>query len=107
MPYPRLLHLKGTKNAVRVDLVSLSASSLNSGDVFILDTEFVVYQWVGKKSNIYERAAALELTIKIKNQEKRPWSAVFMVRHFLIPAPAIKLLNGIDVSGITGGSRGT
>jgi gelsolin len=33
---PRLMHVKGAKNKVRVNQVEMSVSSLNSGDVFLL-----------------------------------------------------------------------
>jgi hypothetical protein len=35
--------------------VPLSAASLNSGDVFILDLGLSVFQWNGKQSNVAER----------------------------------------------------
>lgn len=52
---PRLLHVCGTIKNVRVVEVPMSASSLNSGDVFILDMGLTVHQWNGKQSNVAER----------------------------------------------------
>jgi hypothetical protein len=40
---PRLLHLKGARN-VRVTSVPVKNTSLNEGDVFILDLGTVIYQ---------------------------------------------------------------
>lgn len=51
---PRLLHIKGRKN-VRVAQVPLSRDSLNSEDVFVLDSGLVIYNWIGSKANSYER----------------------------------------------------
>jgi len=49
---PRLFHIKG-KRAV-VSEVDLNASSLNEGDVFILDNGDDIYLWVGQKCDINE-----------------------------------------------------
>src|SRR3989338_3674694 len=40
---PRLMHLKGTMGKVRVTQVPLACSSLNSGDVFILDAGLKIW----------------------------------------------------------------
>jgi len=65
----RLFHLKGKRN-VRVNQVKVSHSSLNSGDVFILDVGLTLYQWNGKESNKYERAKALDVIQRIKDDER-------------------------------------
>lgn len=49
-----------------IDQVELSASSLNSGDAFILDTFGVVYVWYGAQSNRWERVRALQFAHEIK-----------------------------------------
>eukprot|EP00966_Prymnesium_polylepis_P056269 1301783-Prymnesium_polylepis.1 len=54
-----LLQLKG-KRIVRVTPVALGASSLNSGDVFILVMSDVLIQWNGSSSNKKEKSKALE-----------------------------------------------
>ena len=51
---PRLLHIKGTKNVVVREL-PIHISSLNSGDVFILDAGLTLYQMNGKQSAGMER----------------------------------------------------
>jgi hypothetical protein len=57
--YPtRLLHLKGRRN-VRVKQVEAAASSLNEGDVFILDMGLDLFQWNGAECNKMEKAKAL------------------------------------------------
>jgi len=58
---PRLLHIKGTRKSLRVTEVPLSADSLNSGDVFILDLGLKLIQWVGKQAGIAEKAKATAL----------------------------------------------
>lgn len=57
---PRLLHLKGRKN-IRISEVPISVSSLNSGDVFILDNGLDIYQWQGKGAGMNEKARAGQL----------------------------------------------
>lgn len=65
----RLFHLKG-KRKVRVNQVAVSHKALNSGDVFILDQGLKLYQWNGKDANKYERAKALDVVQKIKDDER-------------------------------------
>ena len=56
----RLLHLKGAR-MVRVNVVPMAASSLNSGDVFILDLGLHLIQWNGSEANKKEKAKAQSL----------------------------------------------
>ena len=65
----RLLRLKGAR-MVRVTTVPMSASSLNAGDVFILDLGLEIYQWNGSASNKKERAKGLDVAISIKDDER-------------------------------------
>jgi len=58
---PRLLHLKG-KKYVRIVQVPLARSSLNGGDVFILDNGLNIYQWNGKSAGGSEKARASQLS---------------------------------------------
>jgi len=58
---PRLLEVKGKGSHVRFFEVPLERDSLNSGDVFILDTGLTLYQWNGTKSNPFERNKAAAL----------------------------------------------
>jgi gelsolin len=55
----RLLHLKGTKNIV-IRQVPVHIKSLNSGDVFVLDTGLAIYQFNGRESGGMERAKGAE-----------------------------------------------
>jgi len=64
---PRLLQLKGKKH-IRVHEVPLKHSSLNSGDVFVLDAGKVVIQWNGSKSGILEKVKAAELLQAIEGE---------------------------------------
>ena len=64
----RLLHVKGRRN-VRCMQVPVEVASLNSGDVFILDTGKVLYQWNGKDASRQEKAKALDVTLAIKDDE--------------------------------------
>jgi len=66
---PRLLHVKGKKN-IRVTQVPLKCSSLNSGDVFILDAGLVLYQYQGKKAGKNEKSQAAKLQRMIDDERK-------------------------------------
>jgi len=66
---PRLLHLKGKKK-VRVMQVDMNSSSLNSGDVFILDGGLKVWQWNGKKSGPQEKQKGAQLCRAIADERK-------------------------------------
>ena len=63
----RLLHVKGLKE-IRCQQVKCSATSLNSGDAFILDLGKVVFQWNGTECSTKERHKALEVCMGIKNE---------------------------------------
>eukprot|EP00966_Prymnesium_polylepis_P251937 5824570-Prymnesium_polylepis.1 len=65
----RLLHVKGSRN-LRVMSVSLSADSLNEGDVFILDQGSTLVQWNGRESSKKERSKALQVCNTIKDDER-------------------------------------
>ena len=67
---PRLLHLKGLVNNVRVTEVPAARTSLNSGDVFILDTGLILYQWNGKNSSGGERVKAGQLCRAIDDSRR-------------------------------------
>jgi gelsolin len=64
---PRLLHLKG-KKYVRIAQVPLARSSLNSGDVFVLDNGLKIYQWNGKTAGGAEKARAGQLSRAIDDE---------------------------------------
>jgi gelsolin len=66
---PRLLHLKGQKK-VRVTEVEIGSSSLNSGDVFILDAGLKLFQWNGKKAGPMEKQKGASLTRALKEERK-------------------------------------
>jgi gelsolin len=58
---PRLLHLKGTANSVRVQQAPMVRASLNSGDVFVLDAGLRIWQLNGGGSSGHERIKAAQL----------------------------------------------
>jgi len=66
---PRLLHLKGRKK-VRVTEVDLTFKSLNSGDVFIIDSGLKIYQWNGTKSGPQEKMKGAQLCRAIADERK-------------------------------------
>jgi len=67
---PRLLHIKGTRGNISARQVELSCSSLNSGDVFILDNGLNVYQWNGSSAGIFEKNEAAQLSRAIDDERK-------------------------------------
>ncbi len=66
----RLFHVKGTKK-VRMLQVPLSFESLNSGDVFILDTENTIFQFAGAGANPLEKGNAMVISMKLRNVDHR------------------------------------
>ncbi len=45
-------------------------SSLNHGDVFVLDKGLTIYQWNGKDAHRLEKAKGFDVATNIKNQER-------------------------------------
>lgn len=60
--------MTGTGNNVRVAQVPLEGSSLNNGDVFVLDNGLTIYQFNAPNSNVSERRRAMEIV----EQDIRP-----------------------------------
>ncbi len=65
----RLLRCKGSRT-VRVTEVPLNKSSLNSGDVFILDAGLKLYVFNGKSSNKLEKVKGIEVITNINNDQR-------------------------------------
>jgi len=67
--YPtRLFHVKGRRHIV-TSQVKVDPSSLNQGDVFILDTKHDIYQWNGPEASRLEKQHAMEVTRKIRDND--------------------------------------
>ena len=64
----RLLHVKGKRN-VRVMQVPVALASLNSGDVFLLDTGLAITQWNGRDASRAEKAKALDVALAVRSEE--------------------------------------
>jgi len=58
------------RKKVRVTQVDLNCSSLNSGDVFILDNGLSVFQWNGKKAGPQEKQKGAQLCRAICDERK-------------------------------------
>lgn len=65
----RLLHVKG-KRDVRVSPVPVALSSLNKGDVFVLDKGLTIFVFNGPTANKYEKTKGLEVARRIKDDER-------------------------------------
>eukprot|EP00039_Didymoeca_costata_P018244 m.332725 g.332725 ORF g.332725 m.332725 type:complete len:884 (-) comp16996_c0_seq1:287-2938(-) len=74
----RLLHVKGKRN-VTVRQVEYNPSSMNVGDVFILDLGDKIYQWNGKECSRMEKQKAMDATRAIRDQERSGKASVFIV----------------------------
>ncbi|XP_057713373.1 supervillin-like isoform X2 [Corythoichthys intestinalis] len=70
LPYKNLmlLHIKGRRH-VQTRLVEPRASSLNSGDCFLLVTPEHCFVWIGEFSNVIERAKAMDLAQFIQTKK--------------------------------------
>lgn len=62
-----LYQIKGRANNLLVKQVKVKRDAMNSGDVFILDTEDAIFQWSGKDSNAHERSKGAEFCQSIKS----------------------------------------
>ncbi|RXN09589.1 supervillin-like isoform X1 [Labeo rohita] len=69
MPYKKLMliQVKGRRH-VQTRLVEPRASSLNSGDCFLLITPHHCYIWIGEFANVIEKAKAAELATFIQTK---------------------------------------
>lgn len=66
---PRLFHVKGTgAQNVRVIQVPIKVSSLNDGDVFVVDAGLELFQWNGKTAGVWEKRKGGEVTRDINNE---------------------------------------
>lgn len=66
----KMYRIKGVGENVTCDEVKLSITAMNSGDVFILDTEDTIFQWNGKESNKDEKNRASRLIQEIRSTRK-------------------------------------
>jgi len=66
---PRLLWIKGKKK-IRVTQVDLNRSSLNSGDVFVLDHGLKIYQFNGTKAGPMEKQKGAGICRALKEERK-------------------------------------
>ena len=83
----RLLHVKG-KKYVRVTEVPLSYASLNSGDVFIVDSGAELIQFNGSKSGASERNKAAQFLQAMEGNYSSPSSLSSPASRFSLPLPS-------------------
>eukprot|EP01129_Flabellula_baltica_P012085 TRINITY_DN53_c0_g1_i2.p1 TRINITY_DN53_c0_g1~~TRINITY_DN53_c0_g1_i2.p1 ORF type:complete len:383 (+),score=117.02 TRINITY_DN53_c0_g1_i2:33-1151(+) len=67
---PRLLQCKGKFNKMLVKQVPLDVSSLNSGDVFVLDLGLTLFQFNGATSGIFEKNKGAEVVARLREQRE-------------------------------------
>lgn len=76
----RLLHCKGART-VRVQQVPLAKSSLNKGDVFILDAGLLIYIFNGPKANRQEKAKGVEVATRLRDDERGGRAQIIFVEN--------------------------
>ena len=70
---PRLLHVKGVRNNVRVRQVPMALESLTQGDVFVLDNGLQLFQWNGTESGVFEKRKGNQVCQVIRDdRQSRP-----------------------------------
>jgi len=77
---PRLLHIKGERYP-RMFHVEMTGSSLNEGDVFILDMDDKIYLWPGKECNVNEKMKALEICTNLRKNERDCKAEIYFPRE--------------------------
>ncbi|XP_041362840.1 advillin-like [Gigantopelta aegis] len=65
----RLLHVKGKRN-IRVKQVKCHYTSLNQGDVFVLDAGLQIFVWCGPASSKWEQVKGGEVARSINDEER-------------------------------------
>ncbi|KAL6597624.1 hypothetical protein U3516DRAFT_803589 [Neocallimastix sp. 'constans'] len=65
---PQLFHIKSVGKTLTCTSVPLSTSSLNTGDVFVLDLGLNIYQWNGSKASGIEKHKAMEFTSALDSE---------------------------------------
>jgi gelsolin len=79
---PRLMHFKGNKENCRVTEVELKTSSLNQGDVFLLDNGLELIIWNGPTAGIHEKRKAQALTEALRDERNGK--------------PKVKIIDGLE-----------
>ena len=73
----RLLQCKG-KRSVRCTEKECKNTSLNTGDVFLLDLGLKLFQWNGPDANKYEKAKGAEMMTKLHNERGAKGEIIIM-----------------------------
>ena len=79
-PKTRLLQVKG-KTSARIFEVPLEASSVNEGDIFILEAPTKIYIWDGKDANVTEKGKAVNYAESMRRYERHCGSAIVHPRE--------------------------
>lgn len=86
----RLLQVKGRRN-IRVNQVEMSPKSMNTGDCFVLDAGRLIFQWNGSESSSAERMKTLEITRKIRDEERSGQAVIHVLEDGKSDAATEKL----------------
>ncbi|XP_075213446.1 villin like protein quail isoform X2 [Lycorma delicatula] len=74
---PRLFRVKGRRIPIVQQMPSISWEHFNKQDVFIIDTNDVIFVWVGSDANNIEKLQATKIAMQLK-EEHSAVSIVFM-----------------------------
>ena len=77
---PRFLQCKGERYP-RVFQVDMKASSVNEGDVFILDMNEKIFFWPGKDCNVNEKCKGLEVVTNMRKSERHCKAEIYFPRE--------------------------
>ena len=65
---PRLFHFHGDKKKIHVMERPLNLKNLDSSDVFILETNEMIYQWNGRSCNMSEKYQAMQFCLQLRDK---------------------------------------
>jgi len=68
---PVLLQIKGSPPSFVVRQIRLKRTSMNSGDVFIMDCDDAIFQWNGSSASAHEKAKARDLALLLQQDGVR------------------------------------
>eukprot|EP00884_Botryococcus_braunii_P011402 jgi/Botrbrau1/20262/Bobra.31_1s0047.1 len=94
---PTLLSVKGRK-FVRVEDVSLSTNSLNSGDSFVLDLGTKLFVWSGKEAHRLEKAKALDVATALRDDRQGKPELIFLDEEDVTSPDAVEFFKALGAS---------
>ncbi|XP_017769751.1 PREDICTED: villin-1 isoform X2 [Nicrophorus vespilloides] len=66
--HPKLYKIKGRRTPILTQLNSISWSHFNSGDAFLVQTEKVIFVWIGRAANAVEKLHSAKIANQLKTE---------------------------------------